>query len=119
MKVAISSQGESLSSALDPRFGRASGFVVVDTESESITYRDNTQNLSLSQGAGIQAAMNIADTGAEAVITGHVGPKAFAALSKGKIEIYYSQNSTVGEALEFFRKGQLTLAAGADRPGHW
>ena len=119
MKVAISTSGNSLDSPVDPRFGRATGFLVVDTETQAITYASNEQNLSLAQGAGIQAAMNVANTGAKAVITGHVGPKAFTALSQGNIAIYLAQGGTVAQALAALAAGTLEPANGADKPGHW
>lgn len=119
MKIAITSQGQTLDSSIDPRFGRAAGFVLVDTESGDIDYADNTQNLTLAQGAGIQAAQNVARTGAQAVITGHVGPKAFTALNKGKIDIYLGAAGTVQEALEAFKSGNLSAADAADKEGHW
>ncbi len=119
MKIAITTQGQELSSPLDPRFGRAAGFLIIDDATGSHEYRDNAQNLNLPQGAGIQAAMNVADMGAQAVITGHVGPKAFAALHKGNITVYYTELSTVADALNAYRSGTLTKATGADRDGHW
>ena len=77
MKVIVTSQGRELNSPVDPRFGRAKYFIVVDTETGDLSAADNSQNLNALQGAGIQAATNVIDAGAEAVVTGHVGPKAF------------------------------------------
>lgn len=119
MKIAITSQSPGLDGALDPRFGRAAGFVLVDTETEALDFADNQQNLQAAQGAGIQAAQNVAATGAKAVITGHVGPKAFLVLQKGGIAIHLCEAGTVGEALEAFKSGSLPKAQGPDKDGHW
>ena len=120
MKIAVSAQGRDLDSALDPRFGRAAGFVVVDTDSGTSAYVENAQNMALAQGAGLQAAQNVAGAGAQAVITGHVGPKAFLALSKGRISVHLAGGEmSVGRALELYKDGKLPAAEGADKDGHW
>ncbi len=122
MKIAISSQGKDLESALDPRFGRAAGFLVCDTDTGKADYVDNAQNLSLPQGAGLRAAQPVAAGGARAVVTGHVGPKAFLALSKGRIAVHLVPGDaalSVAQALDLFRKGQLPEAQAADKDGHW
>jgi predicted Fe-Mo cluster-binding NifX family protein len=119
MKIAISSQGDTLDSMVDPRFGRAKGFLVYDMETGAIDYASNDQNLNIPQGAGIQTAQNVAKTGAQAVITGNIGPKAFAALNKGNIAMYLFTNGTVGEALEAYKNGELVPTADASKPGHW
>lgn len=119
MKIAITSEGKTLESSIDPRFGRAAGFVIIDTETGALDYADNAQNLTLPQGAGIQAAQNVAATGVKAVITGHVGPKAYTALNKGGIEIFLGAKGTVGEALEAYKAGSLSAADSADKEGHW
>ena len=119
MKIAISSQGDTLDSIVDPRFGRAEGFLVYDLETETMEYASNDQNLNIPQGAGIQTAQNVAQTGAQAVITGNVGPKAFSALNQGNIAMYLFTNGTVGEALEAYKKGELVPTADANKPGHW
>jgi predicted Fe-Mo cluster-binding NifX family protein len=119
MKIAISSQGKDLNSALDPRFGRASGFIVYDDANGAYEYVSNQQNLEAMQGAGIQTAQNVARTGAQAVISGHVGPKAFSALQSGGIDIYLSRSGTVQEALDALQAGKLEKAEDADKPGHW
>lgn len=119
MIIAISSQGPGLDSPVDLRFGRAAGFVVVDTDSGDHRYEDNEQNLQLAQGAGIQAAQNVARTGAGAVITGHVGPKAYLALDKGGIKIFLGAAGKVSEALDAFKAGTMEAAPGPDKQGHW
>jgi len=119
MKIAISAQGTSLDSLVDPRFGRAKYFIVADTESGEFSPHDNTMNLNAAQGAGIQAAKNVADLGVQAVVTGNVGPKAYATLSAAGIEIYTGASGTVSDALQAFRADTLSRADKPNVEGHW
>jgi predicted Fe-Mo cluster-binding NifX family protein len=119
MKIVVTSQGENLNSPVDPRFGRGQWFLVLDTESGEYRSVDNAQNLNLAQGAGIQAAQNVSGLGAEAVLTGHCGPKAFRALSAAGIKVYVGAQGTVSETVERFKSGELALADGPDVAGHW
>jgi predicted Fe-Mo cluster-binding NifX family protein len=119
MKIAISSQGAGLDSPVDPRFGRARYFIVADTETGGFSAYDNTVNLNAVQGAGIQAAKNVADLGVQAVITGNVGPKAYSALSAAGIEVYTGALGTVRYILDAFRAGKLTRMERANAEGHW
>ena len=119
MKVAITSQGPDMESQVDPRFGRAKFFVVADTESGEVAAHDNTQNLNAVQGAGIQAGRNVIDLGVEAVVTGNVGPKAFATLNAGGLKVYTHTDGTVADAFEKFKAGELPLASQANVQGHW
>ena len=119
MKVAITSQGTDLNSAVDPRFGRAKCFVVVDTETSDFAAHDNSQNLNAIQGAGIQAGRNVIDLGVEAVITGNAGPKAFTTLQGGGVKIYVGAGGTVAEALEKFKAGELECVSKANVEGRW
>lgn len=119
MKIAVSSSGPDLNGTMDPRFGRAAGFIIYDTESGDHEYVDNAQNLTLPQGAGIQAAQNVAATGAGAVITGHVGPKAYKALSHGGIGVYLGPGGDVLGLIDAYREGKLEAASGPDKEGHW
>jgi predicted Fe-Mo cluster-binding NifX family protein len=119
MKIVVTSQGVDLDSAVDPRFGRARHFLLVDTETMQTTAHDNTQNLNAPQGAGIQAAQAVYNLGAGAVITGNVGPKAFATLRAAGIAVYLGASGTTREAIEQFRSGRLTLADSANVEGHW
>lgn len=121
MKIAVSCQGRDMNSAVDPRFGRAAGFMLCDTDSGEATYLTNGDNLTLPQGAGLQTAQNVAQAGARAVITGHVGPKAFMALSKGRIAVHLvtGEGITVAQAVRLFKDGKLPEAKDANTGGHW
>lgn len=119
MKVIVTSQGRELNSLVDLRFGRAKYFVVVDTETGDFSVADNSQNLNAAQGAGIQAGRNVVDLGAEAVITGHVGPKAFTTLQAGSVTIYTGASGTVADAIEQFKAGALKQSSAADVEEHW
>lgn len=119
MKLAITSEGESLQSAVDPRFGRAKFFIVVDTETHVAAAIPNAVNLNAAQGAGIQAGKKIVELGVEAVITGNVGPKAFATLQAGNVKIYTSTAGTVADAIAQMKAGQLKAAGSANVEGHW
>lgn len=119
MKVIVTSQGRELNSPIDPRFGRAKYFIVVDTETGDFSAADNSQNLNAARGAGIQAGKNVVDLGAEAVITGHVGPKAFATLQAGNVAIHTGASGTVADAIEQFKAGTLKQSSAADVEGHW
>lgn len=119
MKVAVTAQGKELASEVDPRFGRAKYFIVVDTESGELTTHDNSQNLNAAQGAGIQAGQNVVELGVEAVITGNVGPKAYATLQAGNVKVYAGAKGSVAKALEAFKAGELQATDGANVKGHW
>jgi predicted Fe-Mo cluster-binding NifX family protein len=119
MKIAVTSQGREMDSAVDPRFGRARWFMVVDTETGDFEALDNGQNVASLQGAGIQSASNVVKLGVSAVLTGHCGPKAFRALAAAGLEIYVGVEGSVREAVERFEKGEYRPARNADVEGHW
>lgn len=119
MKIAVSSQGEELDSPVDPRFGRARFFLIVDTESGTQYVCENSQNLNALQGAGIQAAENVMQQGVSALLTGHCGPKAFRALAAAGVEVFVDVTGSVRDAVENFKKGAYERASRPDVQGHW
>lgn len=119
MKLAVTAQESRLDSLLDPRFGRAKFFIVVDTGAGSFSAVDNSVNLNAAQGAGIQAGKRVVELGVDGLITGHVGPKAFATLAAGRVKIYTGATGTVADAIEQFRAGKLTILESPDVEGHW
>ena len=117
-KIAVSSEGPDLDARVDPRFGRAAGFVVVDPQTMAFEYVDNGASQVMAQGAGIQAAEIVAGTGARVVLTGFVGPKAFQALSAAGIAIGQNlDNLTVREAVQRFQQGDVAVAETPNRRG--
>lgn len=118
MKVAVSAQGPDREGPVDPRFGRCRYFIVCDTATGVSEAHDNEVNLNARQGAGIQTAANVATLGVEAVLTGHVGPNAFEALSAAGLTVYCGVTGTVDEALEALAQGALVAASSADAEAH-
>jgi len=49
MKLCVTSSGQSLEDAVDPRFGRCQYFIIIDTESMKF---DALQNPAISSGGG-------------------------------------------------------------------
>ncbi len=119
MQIAVTSQGPHLNSQIDPRFGRARSFIVLDTDTDELSVHDNTRNANAAQGAGIQAGRTVVDLGVKAVLTGNVGPKAFATLQAANVRVYPGASGTVKEAFEKFKAGELQPADGANVEGHW
>jgi predicted Fe-Mo cluster-binding NifX family protein len=119
MKIAITATAGDLQATVDRRFGRARHLLVVDLEADTLEVHDNEVNLNAVQGAGIQAAQNVAGLGVEAVLTGHLGPNAHRALAAAGIAAYTGFAGSVAEAIEEFRSGQLTSAESPDVEGHW
>jgi predicted Fe-Mo cluster-binding NifX family protein len=117
-KIAVTSEGPTLDDKVDPRFGRAAGFVVVDIETMNTEYIDNGQSQVMARGAGIQAAQLLARSGVSCLLTGHVGPNAFEALTAAGIKIGQNlQGMTVRQAVERFKNGQIEMAQTPNRAG--
>ncbi|MDY6969570.1 MAG: NifB/NifX family molybdenum-iron cluster-binding protein [Spirochaetota bacterium] len=119
MKIIITANGSDLDSSVDPRFGRAKGFIIYESDSGEFKYIDNNQNLQAMQGAGIQSAKTIIDSGAKVLLTGNVGPKAYTALSSAKVDIYTGAEGSVKDAIESYNGGRLKKAENANVEGHW
>jgi predicted Fe-Mo cluster-binding NifX family protein len=118
-KIAVSSEGPSLDEAVDPRFGRAAGFMIVEPSDMSFEYIDNGASQAMGQGAGIQAAESVVRAGAKVLLTGYVGPKAFHALNAAGIEIGQNLDSMkVGEAVQAYLDGRVQAARQANRGSH-
>jgi predicted Fe-Mo cluster-binding NifX family protein len=114
MKIAISSKGRDLDAKIDERFGRAAYLLIIDIDSLALEVLDNSENNSAPQGAGIQAAAMVSEKAVGAVITGSCGPKAMAVFSEAGIVVYTGQSGNVREALERYKRGNLTPVAQAN-----
>lgn len=115
MKIAITATGNSLDSMVDPRFGRAAWFLIVDTATMQLTEAiDNTAGKEAAHGAGISAAAQVADKGVEALLTGRVGPKALPVLEKAGVQAVNDVSGTIMDAINNF-SGQPKAAPRAEK----
>lgn len=117
MKIAVTSVGQGMDAQVDPRFGRAACFAIVDTETMDFEAVDNT-NVAAAGGAGINSAKAVIDTGAKAVLTGNCGPNAERTLRAANIALYTGVAGTVAEAVEQFKAGTLKEATGPSVDSH-
>ncbi|MFP3985610.1 MAG: NifB/NifX family molybdenum-iron cluster-binding protein [Candidatus Bathyarchaeia archaeon] len=117
MKIAVSAAGNVLDAQVDPRFGRCSYFIIADSETMNFEVVSNMAAGAMG-GAGIQAAQTIAGKGVKALITGNVGPNAFQTLSAAGIEVVVGASGTVREAIEKYKKGELSKTGAPTVRGH-
>jgi predicted Fe-Mo cluster-binding NifX family protein len=117
-KLAITSEGPSLDDQVDPRFGRAAGFLLVDPDTMTTEYLNNGQSQVMAQGAGIQAAQIVARAGVDWVLTGFVGPKAFQVLEAAGIKVGQNlEGLTVRAVIDRFKSGSIRAAQAANMAG--
>ncbi len=110
MKIAISAEGPTLQDIVDPRFGRAAGFVIYDTETKAFEYIDNGAAQAAAQGAGLMAVETVVEAGVKVVLSGYIGPKALEALQAvGLGTVQDMDNRTVGDVIDEFEAGRLTV----------
>ena len=117
MKIAVTSVGKEMDAPVDPRFGRAACFIVVETEKMAFEAIAN-DNVAAAGGAGINAAKAVIDTGAQAVLTGNCGPNAERTLRAGNVKLYTGVQGTVAEAVAQYKAGALAEATGPSVDSH-
>lgn len=118
MKICVTANGGSLEASVDPRFGRASHFVIVDLDTMMVEAVPNMA-MGVMSGAGIQAAQTIARKGVTVVITGNVGPNAYQALTSAGIKIMIGASGTVKEVIEKYKRGEFKEASTSTVGGHF
>jgi predicted Fe-Mo cluster-binding NifX family protein len=118
MKIVISAISPGLDSVIDPRFGRAAYFVIVDTNTLEWQSHPNP-GANASGGAGTQAAQYVANLGAGVAVSGDFGPNAYKALDAADIAMYLLGTSqTVREVVENYKADQLASVNAPTSPGH-
>lgn len=120
MKVVLSAEGTKLSSQTSSVFGRAQCFVAAEVEDGEIVDSYPLENSAASQnsGAGTAAAQIVGDEGADALITGAIGPKAFSALKQWDIRIYKGDPGTVRENIDRLLSDDLDEIDSPTGPAH-
>lgn len=118
MKIAVTSQGQTLDDAVDPRFGRAPFFLIIDPDALSCEPLPNP-NLELGGGAGIQSAQLMAERGVTVVLTGNCGPNAFRTFGAAGIQVITGVSGTALEAVRAYQAGTLSQAGEPSVPSHF
>ncbi len=108
-KIAVSVETKNgLESFLDPRFGRAGAFIVVDVNSNEVLAEVENKLREAAHGAGTAAAALMAKIEVDAVVSGNFGPKASVALEELGIEMWTVLGRiTVKEAVARYVSGRL------------
>ncbi|MCG2726142.1 MAG: NifB/NifX family molybdenum-iron cluster-binding protein [Elusimicrobia bacterium] len=109
MKICITSQGDSLESQIDKKFGRCLYFIIADSETLEFEAIKNP-NLDGMGGVGVQSGQLMSNKDVKAVLTGNVGPNAFQTLQAAKIDIITGISGTVKETIEKYKTGELKPA---------
>lgn len=119
MKLAVTSQGDRLNSELDPRFGRATYILIVDTKTLEYEVIDNKKNKNSFKDAGIQAATMISTHGAEVLLTGFCGSKAFETLETSGVKVVNDQSGRIINVVQKFKQGNAVFAHAANKERYW
>jgi predicted Fe-Mo cluster-binding NifX family protein len=109
MKIAVSSTGTIIDSAVEPRFGRCPYFLIVNPATLEFEALANA-NAELVGGAGIQSAQLIAEKGASVVLTGSCGPNALQVFEKVGIKVVTGVTGSVSQVVQQFTAGSLKTA---------
>jgi len=115
MKIVVTASGADLGTQAHPAFGRCPTYVFVDTETMQFEAVENPA-ANAAGGAGIQAAQFVVERGAQAVVTGNVGPNAFQVLQPAGVPIYLFSGGTVRQAVEAYKAGELPATGGVSTP---
>ena len=111
MKICITSDGNSLDSKVDPRFGRCQYFIIADADTLAFEAVQNP-NIEAMGGAGVQSGQFVAEKKVKAVLTGNVGPNAFQTLQLAGVDVITGVSGTVKEAVERYKKGEFKPTQG-------
>ena len=117
MKICITSQGDNLDAQVDPRFGRAQYFIIAESDTLEFESIENP-NVHGTGGVGVQSGQLMAEKDVKVVLTGNVGPNAHRALSAAGIKIATGFKGSVQEAVESFKKGDVSFTDSATAADH-
>jgi predicted Fe-Mo cluster-binding NifX family protein len=101
-KICIPSKGKDLEAEMDPIFGRAQYFLIVDPETMDFEVVSNP-SIEAAQGAGIQSAQLISNKNIGTLITGSCGPNAQRILQSSGINVITGANGKVKDVLAKYK----------------
>lgn len=109
MKVFVSARDAGMHAAMEPQFGHAPWFVLVDTETGECSSHENSAARVITHGADARAAGLAADLGADAVVSGCVEDDAAWVLDAVGVQAYLATGGTVADVVEQLQQGSLRL----------
>lgn len=119
MKICITATEDNTKSNMDPRFGRAQYFLILNDDGK-IEDVINNKSQAAQRGAGISAAQKLGDNEVDILISGNIGPNAFNALSASGIKVFLADASlTVEKAFEKWKSKDLNEVNRANVGGHF
>ena len=100
--LAVPGQGPGLQSLVDPRFGQAAGFALVNLADMSLQFLENTQPRGRGRGGAMQLLHTLRAAGATALLAASPHPGFFAAVAQAGLRfieyVPLAMEETVGEA---------------------
>ena len=117
MRIVVSSEGNSLDAPASSVFGRCPLYLFIDTDTMEFEAAANPA-MSQGGGAGIQAAQFVVNRGAQAVLTGNLGPNALEVLQAAGVLGYLVPEGTVGQAVAAYQAGKLAPLGEASVSAH-
>jgi len=101
-KICITSKGKDFEAEVDPSFGRASYFLIVDPKNMDFEALENP-NVEVAQGAGVQTAQFISSKKVGILLTGNCGPNAQKVLQSSGIKVITGATGKVKDALAKYK----------------
>lgn len=111
MNIMISSQGETLQSQPNPRFGRTPIYIQYNTDDGSWEAFTNPA-MDQRGGAGVAASQFLIDKKADVAISGRFGPNAYRVLSAAGIKMltFDEDSNTIQEVIDHYKNEKLHSA---------
>lgn len=106
MKIAIPAEENRMGSPVSLSFGRTAYYAIVDSKTLEYSFIENPGAQSQG-GAGIKAAQTVVDSGAEAVITFHLGQNAADVLKPAGVTILKAVPGNVTDLVRKYVAGVL------------
>jgi predicted Fe-Mo cluster-binding NifX family protein len=98
MKIAITSEGNTLNAQIDSRFGRCSYFAIYDTETKQTEFLENPAK-EASGGAGPAAVQFVAKQDVRKIVAGEFGGKTVPLFQSLNIEMINESGKTIEQII--------------------
>ncbi len=102
-QIFVTATGQDLEADIDPRFGRAQYFLLIQPDTLDFEAFENP-NIDAASGVGIQSAQFAVEKNAGIVITGRCGPNAERVLSSSGIRIITGATGKIKDAIRQYLK---------------